>query len=127
MFSNALLLNIRTASLIISNPLEKRPVRAIKCLYPLTSVRPQMVDFGSEQGLSNFETDGVAVPALAGIAGFVEDFKRAKTPLRAKRCRLWMALPQEFGAMAVNPRRESPTFHLKFYEFIRFSVPIGDG
>jgi len=41
-----------------------------------------MVDFGSEQGLSNFET--------AGIAGYVEDFKRAKTPLRAKRCRLWM-------------------------------------
>jgi len=31
-----------------------------------------MVDFGSEQGLSNFETDGVAVPALAGIAGYVE-------------------------------------------------------
>ncbi len=41
-----------------------------------------MVDFGSEQGLSNFET--------AGIAGYFEDFKRAKTPLRAKRCRLWM-------------------------------------
>ncbi len=41
-----------------------------------------MVDFGSEQGLSNFET--------AGIAGYVEDFKRAKTPLWAKRCRLRM-------------------------------------
>jgi hypothetical protein len=41
-----------------------------------------MVDFGSEQGLSNFET--------GGIAGYVEDLKRAKTPLRAKRCRLWM-------------------------------------
>jgi len=48
----------------------------------LVSARPQMVDFGSEQGLSNFET--------AGISGYVEDFKRAKTPLRAKRCRLWM-------------------------------------
>jgi hypothetical protein len=48
----------------------------------LNSVRPQMVDFGSEQGMSNFET--------AGIAGYVEDFKRAKTPLWAKRCRLWM-------------------------------------
>ena len=48
----------------------------------LYSVRPQMVDIGSEQGLSNFET--------AGIAGYVEDFKRAKTPLWAKRCRLWM-------------------------------------
>jgi hypothetical protein len=41
-----------------------------------------MVDLGSEQGLSNFETEG--------IAGYVEDFKRAKTPLRAKRFRLWM-------------------------------------
>ncbi len=48
----------------------------------LSSVRPQMVDFGSEQGLSNFET--------GGIAGYVEDFKRAKTPLWAKRYRLWM-------------------------------------
>ena len=54
----------------------------------LTSVRPQMVGFGSEQGLSNFYTDcvavpatagvavpataGVAVPALAGVAGYVE-------------------------------------------------------
>ena len=57
-----------------------------------------MVDFGSEQGLSNFET--------AGIAGYVEDsaekscavrleklhyvLKRAKTSLWAKRCRLCM-------------------------------------
>ncbi len=73
-----------------------------------------MVGFGSEQGLSDFETDGVAVPALAGVAGYVEDLKRAKTPLRAKRCRLWMALAQEFGAMAVNLRREWPTFHIIF-------------
>ncbi len=49
-----------------------------------------MVAFGSEQGMSDFETDGVAVTAIAGIAGYVEDFKRVKTPLRAKRCRLWM-------------------------------------
>jgi hypothetical protein len=41
-----------------------------------------MVDIGSEQGLSNFET--------AGIAGYVEDFKRVETPLWAKKCRLWM-------------------------------------
>ena len=41
-----------------------------------------MVDFGSKQGLSDFET--------AGIARYFEDFKRAKTQLRAKRCRLWM-------------------------------------
>jgi hypothetical protein len=46
------------------------------------SVRPQMVDFGSEQGLSTFET--------AGIVSYVEDFKRAKTQPWAKRCRLWM-------------------------------------
>jgi len=32
--------------------------------------------------LSDFET--------GGVAGYVEDLKRAKTPLRAKRCRLWM-------------------------------------
>ncbi len=48
----------------------------------LVNVRPKMVDFGSEQGLSNFET--------AGIAGYVEDFKRAKTPLWAKIYHLWM-------------------------------------
>jgi hypothetical protein len=48
----------------------------------LFSVRPQMVDFGSGQGLSNFET--------AVIAGYFEDFKRAKTPPWAERCRLWM-------------------------------------
>jgi hypothetical protein len=39
-----------------------------------------MVDFGSEQGLSNFET--------AGIASYFEDFNKAKTPLWAKKCRL---------------------------------------
>jgi hypothetical protein len=49
-----------------------------------------MVDFGLQQGLSDFEPHGVAVSAIAGIVGYVEDFKRAKTPLRAKRCRLWM-------------------------------------
>ena len=46
----------------------------------LTSVCPQMVGFGSEQGLRDFETHGVAVtatagvavPALAGVAGYVE-------------------------------------------------------
>jgi hypothetical protein len=41
-----------------------------------------MGDFDSEQGLSDFET--------SGIAGYCEDFKRAKTPRWAKRCRLWM-------------------------------------
>jgi len=48
----------------------------------LTNVHPQMVDFGSGQGLSDFET--------GGIACYFEDFKRAKTPPRAERCRLWM-------------------------------------
>jgi hypothetical protein len=32
-----------------------------------------MVDFGSEQGLSDLETEG--------IARYFEDFQRAKTPL----------------------------------------------
>jgi len=41
-----------------------------------------MVDFGSGQGLSDFET--------AGIASSFEDFKRAKTQPWAERCRLWM-------------------------------------
>ena len=41
-----------------------------------------MVDFGSEQGLSDFET--------TGIARYFEDFKRAKTQLRAERCHFWM-------------------------------------
>jgi hypothetical protein len=48
----------------------------------LTSVHPQMIDFGSGQGLSDFET--------GGIACYFEDFKREKTPPRAERCRLWM-------------------------------------
>ena len=65
-------------------------IESLRSDFLLTSVRPQMVDFGSEQGLSDFETDGVAVPALAGVAGYVEDLKRAKTPFRAERCRLWM-------------------------------------
>jgi len=46
-----------------------------------------MVDFGSEQGLSDFET--------AGIARYSEDFKRAKTLLWAERCRLWMGTSKE--------------------------------
>ena len=49
----------------------------------LTSARPEMVDFGSAQGLGDFET--------AGVAGYVEDLKRAKTPRWAKRCYSWMA------------------------------------
>jgi hypothetical protein len=48
----------------------------------LTSVRPEIVDFGPEQGLSDFET--------AGIARYFEDFKRAKTQLGAKRWFLWL-------------------------------------
>ncbi|MCP3890510.1 MAG: hypothetical protein GY702_16800 [Desulfobulbaceae bacterium] len=63
----------------------------------ITSVRPQMVDFGSGQGVINFET--------AVIAGYFEDsaegcalrlenrhcvLKRAKTQPWAERCCLWM-------------------------------------
>ena len=44
----------------------------------LASVHPEMVDFGSEQGLSVFAT--------AGIVNYSEDFKKAKTHLWAERC-----------------------------------------
>lgn len=44
------------------------------------SVCSQVVDFGSEQGLSDFET--------GGIVGYVEGLKRARTPLRAEKCLL---------------------------------------
>ncbi|MCX5822373.1 MAG: hypothetical protein NTY86_02405, partial [Deltaproteobacteria bacterium] len=50
--------------------------------FIISSVHLEMVDFGSEQGLSDFET--------AGIAGYFEDFKRAKMQLWAKRCRFRM-------------------------------------
>jgi len=33
-----------------------------------------MVDFGSEQGLSDFETDGATVIVTTGIACYFEDF-----------------------------------------------------
>jgi len=76
-----------------------------------------MVDFGSEQGLSNFETDGVAVPALAGIAGYVEDFKRTKTPLRAKRCRLWMNTDNKILPSTGNRWCRTRLFH-ELHSFI---------
>jgi hypothetical protein len=61
----------------------KTPPWAKRCrLWMGTSVRSQMVDFGSGQGLNVFET--------AVIAGYFEDFKKVKTPPWAKRCRLWM-------------------------------------
>jgi hypothetical protein len=41
-----------------------------------------MVDFGFQQGPSEFST--------AGIVRYVEDFKRAKTPPGAERFHLWM-------------------------------------
>ena len=41
-----------------------------------------MVDFGSEQGRSFFVT--------AGVARYVEDCKKARTPFWAKRCHFWM-------------------------------------
>jgi hypothetical protein len=42
--------------------------------------------FAKPEGVSDFETAGLACHAV----GVIEDFKRAKTPLWAKRCRLWM-------------------------------------
>ena len=53
-----------------------------------------MVDFGSEQGLSDLET--------AGIVAYCEDFKRAKTPLGAKRCHLGMDTNQAQTAQAAS-------------------------
>jgi len=40
-----------------------------------------MVDFGSGQGRSFFAT--------AGVARYVEDCKKARTPSWAERCHLW--------------------------------------
>jgi len=37
-----------------------------------------MVDFGSEQGLNNFETDGVAVTATADIAELCRGFQKSE-------------------------------------------------
>jgi len=54
----------------------------------LTSVHPQMIDFGSGQGLSDFET--------GGIACYFEDFKREKTPLtkrnKERRQPVWQSI-----------------------------------
>jgi len=52
-----------------------------------------MVDFGFRQGPSEFSTAPVrsAGPTgQAGIARCFEDWKRARTPPGAERCRLWM-------------------------------------
>jgi hypothetical protein len=58
----------------------------------LFSVRPQMVDFGSEQGLNDFETAGIA-RAISEKRDWLRHYiKGAKTPLWAKRCRLWMGI-----------------------------------
>jgi hypothetical protein len=54
--------------------------------FKLFSVRPEIVDFGSAQGRSDFETAGVACHAV----GAIEDFKRARTPVWAKRRYSWM-------------------------------------
>ena len=66
-----------------------------------------MVDFGSEQGLSDFET--------AVVVGYFEDFKRAKTPLRAEICHLWMdtilksdCMQQGFCPVRLPGRAASP-------------------
>jgi hypothetical protein len=51
------------------------PSRISNYGWALNSVRPEMVDFGSGQGLSNFET--------GGIAGYSED--SAGASLRAQK------------------------------------------
>ena len=63
-----------------------------------------MVDFGPEQGLSDFET--------GGVAGYVEDLKRAKTQLWAKKCRLWMDTKElsQIAATRKPPNGFDPSF-----------------
>ncbi len=46
------------------------------------SVHPEMVDFGSGQGRSDFAT--------AGVVRLRRGLQRARTPAGAERCRLWM-------------------------------------
>ena len=48
----------------------------------LSSVHPEIVDFGPEQGMNFFEA--------TGIVYYFEDFKKVKTQLWAERCHLWM-------------------------------------
>ena len=56
------------------------PILGLKtiCGWKLVGVHPEMVDFGSERGLSVFAT--------AGIVSYSEDCKKAKTQLWAERC-----------------------------------------
>jgi len=56
----------------------------MSCSKIFDSVHPEIVDFGSEQGRSFFAT--------AGVARYVEDCKKARTPFWAERCHLWMGI-----------------------------------
>jgi hypothetical protein len=50
--------------------------------FPIFSVHPEMVDFGSGQGRSDFAT--------AGVVGLRRGLQRVRTPAWTERCRLWM-------------------------------------
>ena len=54
----------------------------------IVSVRPEIADFGSGQGLSVFVTDGVAVSALAGIVGLFRKTVNGCAIIAKKRKRL---------------------------------------
>jgi hypothetical protein len=41
-------------------------------------VHSQMVEFGSEQGLSDFETNGVAAPVIAGHSWLCRGFQKSE-------------------------------------------------
>ena len=58
-----------------------------------------MVDFGSEQGLSDFET--------GGIVNYFEDIKIAKTQLLAERCRFWTDTNYDPGYITQRDLRPS--------------------
>jgi len=48
----------------------------------LNSAHPEMVDFGSEQGLNDFESDGATVIVTTRIACYFEDLKPPRSKLR---------------------------------------------
>jgi hypothetical protein len=56
-------------------------------VWSLTSVHPEMVDFGSGQGLSVFATDGAAVTALAGIVRLFRKTVNGRAIIAKKRKR----------------------------------------
>ena len=61
----------------------------------VVSVHPEMVDFGSGQGRSDFAT--------AGVVRLRRGLQRARTPAWAERCRLWMDTSYAWWSRAAPP------------------------